>query len=392
MKHLCSSPRFRFVTLIAVVGFTQAFTGRGRSQRKVVLGTWRRGDTHDDFSLERAGVGHLMDINLKWSPSPYVFVSSRKLYHLKSTKNENEVRNDAIWAQYVQSFLLVSIPFAAMVASFHLYPIATSTFHDAIETLSDAPFSPVDGGVLKATVIGPAINGIVMPVISLLFASQVSTIGSTLRQRQLTVHTSLNKETEDVRVLFFLIDLFPPGPRERLRSYLQQYVAHLSEESATDVDWSGLRPKDDALLAVLNELHNISANKSSDGGDDSNDTIYVSPGILSESYSAMNRIMSERAARITALQTFFPPLQIATIAILSVLISLVFFIETDQNILLFLGSFELKVIWSMLIGMFAAVLCVVYDLSNPFGGTYQIPQIIDDELIPWNTDPSRDSL
>lgn len=402
MKFLHSSSASGLLLLVVLfadfVFVTAAFTGE-KTRLTINEGALRsRGNARVFHPLERnrMGIPSVLFQRLATEhfslPSPTSLFVKAEYRNLHATNNNDseEVRKDAVWARGLQSLLLLSIPIAAMVASFNFYPMMMSSFNEAFEIISGRTWSPVDGGTLQATIVSPAINGIVMPVISLLFASQVSTVGSTLRQRQLTVHTCLNKETEEIRGFFYLIDLFPPGPRERIRSYLQRYVSHLSAESAPDVDWSSLCPKNDALLAVLNELHEISANKRSGDNAAAVDVSVVSPVILSQSYSATNRIMTERAARITALQTFFPPLQFAIMAILSVFICVVFLIETDQNLMLFLGSFQLKVIWSMLIGMITAVFCVVYDLANPFAGTYQIPQIIDDDLIPWNTDPRRD--
>jgi len=45
--------------------------------------------------------------------------------------------------------------------------------------------------------------------------------------------------------------------------------------------------------------------------------------------------------------------------------------------LFFLNAFQLKVLWSILVGTYFACFTVVYDLGSPFSGSYQITASVD---------------
>jgi len=62
-------------------------------------------------------------------------------------------------------------------------------------------------------------------------------------------------------------------------------------------------------------------------------------------------------------------------------------IESDQAILAFLDEAELKLLFTMLIGVFSASAVLIYDLSEPFIGQYQIRPTIGQLRIIRDTLP-----
>jgi hypothetical protein len=53
------------------------------------------------------------------------------------------------------------------------------------------------------------------------------------------------------------------------------------------------------------------------------------------------------------------------LGLLASAICTIFFILTDRSALLFLGAFQLKVCWAILVGTLALMGCVIYDLNTP---------------------------
>ena len=95
--------------------------------------------------------------------------------------------------------------------------------------------------------------------------------------------------------------------------------------------------------------------------------------IRERSYEMLDRVVSGRSSRISALQNTFPPLHYVTITALTAAILFVFLIETDRPVILFLDNFQLRLIWGLLVGTLTAIYCIGIDLSSPFVGTYVVP-------------------
>lgn len=273
------------------------------------------------------------------------------------------------------------IPLVSPILAYMSYDEVARLFNGCIDFFNkDRSWMPVDGGQYQARIIAPAINGIIVPAISILFATLISNTVATLRQRQIDIHTSLNLEAGDLRVLSIMVDAFPQSyQRDKCREYLAQYTSRLIAESNDRVKLNSLEfqgstdSEMNGFVSVLNELTNL------DGVDDTNgDNSRVLPHgtILSESYSAVVRLNTQRSSRITSLQATFPTLHYAILSTLAGSVCLAFLIETNQDILIFLNAIQLRILWTMLIGTFSALAVVCYDLSGPFRGQYQISNAV----------------
>jgi hypothetical protein len=305
---------------------------------------------------------------------------------------------------------LIMIPIISPILAYLSYDELATLFNSLFDLLDfKRSWVPVDGGAYKASIIAPAINGIVVPSVSILFATLISNTVATLRQRQIDIHTCLNTEAGDLRVLSSLVDAFPKSEeKDRCREYLTQYTSRLIAESRDDtklnvLDFQGSTDSEmNGFVTVLNQLVASSSSSSSStttatssttiiNGNDSNSRDndddkkktkkkqqkqQPNGSILSESYGAVIRLNSQRSARITALQSTFPTLHYAILSALAASICLAFLIETDQQLLIFLNAIQLRVLWTMLIGTFSALAVVCYDLSGPFRGQYQISNAV----------------
>jgi len=256
--------------------------------------------------------------------------------------------------------------FIPLMAYFTYDPLA-KCFASVIELIANRNWVAVDGGAYQAKIIAPAINGVVVPSIAILFATLIGTTISTLRERQAAIETAINMEAGQLRMLQSLMDSIPPAcDTSRCRRYMMQYVSRLIAESQPTVVVSQMGTSlDSELNAVLHELNQFSFQTAVPGT------------ILGQSYSACSKLYEERAKRVTALRSGFPMLHYAIVAGLAMSICLAFLLETDQQLLVFLNAIQLRILWTMLLGTFSALAIVCYDLIQPFRGSYQVSQSVD---------------
>jgi hypothetical protein len=218
--------------------------------------------------------------------------------------------------------LLYVIPVVAPILAYCSYTNVQSAFVQFIDLLSNAKWVVVDGGLYQTQIITPAINGIVVPSVAVLFATLVTNTVTTLRQRQLSIRTSLNMEASELRILQSMVDSFPVDNdadhddddddevpsisdyQDQCRRYLMHYAIRILAESQDTVNYSTLEysgsidSEMNALVSKLNELSRIEHQRG---------LSRMSPHLLSESYAAITRLNSERATRISALQSVSLP-------------------------------------------------------------------------------------
>jgi len=281
--------------------------------------------------------------------------------------------------------VIMYLPVVAPLLAYNTFTNVSWLYTHTVEFLSSSRWTEVDGGMYSTKILTPAINGIVVPSVSILFATLVSSTVTTLRTRQLDIRTSLNKEANNIRMLQSMIDSFPieedevtsPVPssptlseyQDKCRAYLTQYVVRLIAESQDGVNINTLEytgsvdSEMNALTVLLNELSHKSH---------SAQLMQSSPSLLSEAYNAVSKLNEDRSIRISALQSTFPPLHYLLIALLGSAIMLTFLIESAEAPNLFLNEVQLQLLWTILIGTFSALGTVLYDLSDPFRGSYQI--------------------
>ena len=277
------------------------------------------------------------------------------------------------------------VPILSPVVAFFTYEITAEVFDQIIEFISDRTWVAVDGGQYQTQIITPAVNGIVVPAIALLFVTLISNTINTLRQRQLDIRTALNMEACEMRTLQSVVDSFPKCITEQnnLREYLIQYASRLIAESKPgvkilDLEFSGSIDSElNGFLGKLNEISVMSFSGGSGPNGANGDTSALPPSLLSECYAAVTRLNAERSSRISALQSTFPRLHYVILSLLAASLCVAFLMESDQAIQIFLNAVQLRILWSMLVGTFSALAVVSYDLEDPFRGSYQISSTVD---------------
>ena len=285
-----------------------------------------------------------------------------------------EDKDSAEARHFLENQLFILAPFFAAFASFLMYPLASRGFHSIAVLLSNNKWVPVDGGQLQWSVLLPALNGVVMTCVSLLYANLISTTGTQLRNRQIKIQESLTNEINGIRGLAQLLPYYPEGTtsaKSQCGGQLMVYLKLLTLELSPDSDPLSLRSASPPLSSYREKLHGASVLPE---GEALNDVI------RERSYEMLDRVVSGRSARISALQNTFPPLHYVTITALTAAILFVFLIETDRPVILFLDNFQLRLIWGLLVGTLTAIYCIGIDLSSPFVGTYVVPadQLLDE--------------
>lgn len=274
------------------------------------------------------------------------------------------------------------MPLILPLVAYNLYDPTAQVFAAIIDSLTPGNWVAVDGGAYKAQIIAPAINGVVLAAISILFAVLIGTTISTLKQRQADIQLAVHIEATQLRILQSLLDFYPKtttGLAQKCRYYLHEYTSRLLAEgngmvNLEALDLSGM---DSELNAVLAQLNSAAAGASISSSISTNTNTRIPPLLLSQSFTACHRLYEERAKRITALQSTFPLLHYALLAALANSICVAFLMETNQDILVFLNSIQLRLLWTILVATFSALGLVCYDLGHPFRGSYQISKSVD---------------
>lgn len=298
------------------------------------------------------------------------------------------------------------LPFIMPIVAYFTYEPTAKVFNLMVQFLSSNNWIAVDGGQYQAVIITPAINGLVVPSLALLFATLMNNTINTLRQRQLQIRTSLNTEANDLRMLATVLDSLPPElvkAKNHLREYLIQYASRVIAESkpglsienhmyigSMDIElngflrmWNGLSMSTYGTIVIETMLPAASNYTTLDQAkfdpyqnqlgissrERQNFVPFLSPYIFTETYDALTRLRKERSIRVSALQATYPMLHYAILALLAGSICAVFLMETNQDLLLFLSAIQLKVLWSMLIGTFSALVCIEVDMIDPFRGS-----------------------
>lgn len=296
------------------------------------------------------------------------------------------------------------IPVVMPILAYSTYEQTARLFDETVVFISNNNWVAVDGGQYQSSIITPAINGLVVPSMALLFATLVSNTINTLRNRQLLIRTSLNTEANDLRMLSTMVDSLPSELREtknHLREYLIQYASRVIAESQpglsvdNQVFIGSMDSEINGFLSVWNRLSmaqystmyvdtflpasNYTIDQSAFGTLEQMLNLpseqrkrvapFIPPYFFTEAYDALTRLRHERSIRLSALQSTYPTLHYVILGLLAGSICTVFLMETNQELLIFLSAIQLRILWSMLIGTFSALAVVNYDLIDPFRGS-----------------------
>jgi len=274
----------------------------------------------------------------------------------------------------LEEYLYLVPPIMSCIAFFTYQEIAIG-FHTTVDYLSGHNWASVDGGAYLTDLIEPALTGPVGGFISLLFGTLTSmTIGS-LYSRQATMASLLDELLGDLRLLRLHVKTLPTKEyQQQAQRLIFNYGSLLLDNiQATNTSDDVLRKRREAGRRLLEQLmqllHEISA--------DWTVKDQLNGQGLGECYSTVNRLMKTRSSLVTNFENRFPTWHYGNLCILALTILFTFLVLTDKTALLFLGGFQLRICWSMLIGTLSMLVVVVVDLNSPLSGAYKILQPIE---------------
>ena len=99
---------------------------------------------------------------------------------------------------------LTVFPIIAPLAAFAGFDVVIKLYH-SLNAAFQTWFS-VDGGKVESELIAPVINGVVQPAVAIIFSTIVAATLTSLRNRQVAIRASLNKEACDMRTLDAVIN------------------------------------------------------------------------------------------------------------------------------------------------------------------------------------------
>ena len=259
---------------------------------------------------------------------------------------------------------LQSLPVVAPVLAFASYQQVAGFSRMTFEALSKTRnYESVDGGAYEIAILTPTINGIVVPALSIAFGTLTATTINTLRQRQLDARTQLNRELSDLQMLRVVLEIVfrdDRGGDDELRASLlaRDYVSRIIAESASSRALE-TRSVGNNELVSLSALLLVAA---PDAG----------LAHTNQAHAVVASLSACRATRLAVLSTAYPPIHFVVLGALASSIVVAFLLESDQEVLRFLDALQLRLLFTILIGVFAALAALVVDLADPFRGAYRI--------------------
>jgi len=293
-----------------------------------------------------------------------------RMYVSRNPNNEDDQEKESTNATAVplprntEQFVSWYLPPLLTILAFFTYHGTKDVFHTFIDLASGHTWVSADGGKFMAEMVRPVLNGPVTLSISILFGTLVATTVGTLFNRQIRLRETVISAEEQVQHLHLLVHGFPEPYRQRAKKLLRDYVNKVTNDfDRHQVTQDTLsHPELDSLVLLVNRLVKDPRCKDED-----------CPGaIIGEVYAGINAMTALRSTFRSTLQQVFAPAHYVNMVTLASTILFVFLLETDQNAMQYLLGFQLSICWSLLIGTYSLLAVVIYDLSTPFTGDFNI--------------------
>uniref|UniRef100_A0A0G4GCV0 Uncharacterized protein n=1 Tax=Chromera velia CCMP2878 TaxID=1169474 RepID=A0A0G4GCV0_9ALVE len=293
---------------------------------------------------------------------------------------EEDLKGDGGNAFTDQKVIFYSIPFVAPFVGFMLYDPLSRTLHDAVINLGKQTWVSVDGGQYQSEIITPAINGIVVPTISIVLATLVTGTLAALRDRQNVIRSCLNKEACTIKMLQeTLVHVCRDAAVSHRRNtliLLYRYVGRILEESvaataeellvSSRIEPRDLNPAESEMQALLEYFYILDEEGEGE------------PCVAANSIvSLLSQLNGHRCDRLTALQNVFPVIHWSVIALLGSSLLVCFLVATDQDAMRFLDGLQLRMLFGFLCGAVSSTALLCVDLSQPFTGFFCISHAMD---------------
>jgi len=228
-----------------------------------------------------------------------------------------------------------------------------------------------EGTAFANNLLRPTIIGVVVPVISIALATLVSTTVNVLRQRQVDLRAFINQEAGELRFLRRAVfgmygTRQHAGRRARALGLLTSYVEQLMSEcddgaisSLEEIQLSGgiAANELDRFAAMLHGVDGAAASRQ---------------GSVQNADDLILSLNGHRSKRVALLLTDFPAIHWDVVAALNVSIVVAFLLTSNQPVLQYLDSIQLRFMFAIIVGVCSGTAILCYDLDNPFSGTFSI--------------------
>jgi hypothetical protein len=262
----------------------------------------------------------------------------------------------------------------------------------------------VDGGQFTVTLLRPTITGVVVPVISIALATLVSTTVNVLRARQVDLRALINKEACELRLLRRAVfGMFGTrqhaSRRAKTLALLCGYVEQLERESNVgavealeELQLSGGISVNE-LDRIAEMLHGVDgAAASRQGVSLLKICLVVSTMLPVGAFSLLRYLVGcwcqsvgvadglilsltrHRSDRVALLLSVFPVIHWGVLVALSASICFTWLLNSNQQVLQYLNSIQLRTLFAILVGVFSGTATLCINLADPFRGTFSISE------------------
>lgn len=202
-------------------------------------------------------------------------------------------------------------------------------------------------------------------------ATLTSTTINVLRERQVNLRAYVNKEACELRLLRRAVfGMFGTrqhsGRRARALALLSGYVEQLMKEC----DRGAVEELEEMQLTggiATNELDRLSAMLH--GVDGAAASRQGSVGAADDLIVSLN---GHRSERVALLLSVFPVIHWGVLIGLSLSIIIAFLLTSNQQVLQYLNSFQLRFLFAMIVGVLSGTGILCLDLGDPFSGSFSI--------------------
>jgi hypothetical protein len=264
------------------------------------------------------------------------------------------------------------------VGSLLTLPILGFCFHpnvaEAVHVLIDSTngFVQVDGRAYAAELIRPTVNGVLVPACAITAGTLLATTVNVLRNRQVEMRACISKEACELRQLrravFGMYGTAQHAARREaalrhMHAYTCMCVLETQKEAFDELaqqEQAGGSMSVNQLEEIAGMLHGI------DGAAACRDFS------VSSAQGALRALNGLRSDRLASLLSGFPLVHWLILGLLGFSIVVLFLIDSNQDVLQYLNSLQLRLLFSILLTTLCSIAGLCIDLADPFRGVTNI--------------------
>ena len=287
--------------------------------------------------------------------------------------DDNEKEDEA---EFIVTDLFLLVAVLPPLLGFVFYPTLAYLTEQGIRAFGPLGVS-VDGNQLAVELLRPTATGVVLPTLSIVLGSLLATTINVLRERQVTLRASLNKEACEMRLLRGMTLAMFGTAQHSSRRVEALEMLHGHTQLVLSESTSGAQ---DRVRLMLTDSDGISANPLTNfsnmlhGVDGAAASREVTVKSAAELIVFLNL---QRSDRIAALLSGFPPIHFAILAGLGMSILSIFLVTARSEVLQYLNLLQLRFLFAILVAICSAAAALCVDLDDPFRGSYEISESVE---------------